>query len=407
MMLHRNGMFMSPDGWYYYEIAYSLSDGIGYRDLFGGFVTTWPPLFPLYLSPFIAVFGPVGFALVIASSIIVAAQAAAWSHVIQIAFPNAGCDRPYRLQAWLVTLFVGLFVALNNQQLLADALIYALAPIYLICLWSAMLARERAALGRAAVLGAIIGSCMLLTANKAAAFIAACGVCIALQNMNWRFKFVWAGAFTIVPLLVWMIVRVLMGQSSSHPVAVGAGKFSYADYALQAVNGVGRQLVSERTGLTAIFGLIALAALLIFTVKGRAKSKSSMLSTYVLVSLCTTAVLLNLTGLADELNGRLVIIVGLVGSAAAICLLSEHVNRYAAVCCIGLLALMQSYWTAVWWHNALTINAISVGGFVRNEDRIARDYLAGPPTLRRGVSIVAPYRADWYYDSSVSPVRRR
>lgn len=407
LLLHKNGMFMSPDGWYYFEIAYSLSECIGYRDLFGQFVTTWPPLFPVYLSPFIWLLGPVGFALVIASAAIVAAQAAAWCHVLQLAFFDASCDRPYRVRAWLFSLFVGLYVALNNQQLLADALMYALAPMYLLCLWAALSAREVRALGRAAIMGAIIGSCMLITANKATAFVAACGVCIAFQHINPRVKLIWIGSFTIVPLLVWMCVRVLMGQTSSHPVAVGGGKYSYSDYMLQAVNGVGRQLVSERMGVGAIVGVIAIAALLIFAVRGRVISKASMLSTYVLVSVSTTAILLNLTGLADELNGRLVVLVGLAGSAAAMSLLVTYGNKYLAACCITMLTLMQSYWTAVWWQNAMTVPAVSGGGFIRNEDRIARDYLAGPPTIRHGAAVVAPYRADWYYDLGVSPIGNR
>lgn len=405
--LHGSGMFMSPDGWYYFELAYSLSEGRGYRDLFGEFVTTWPPLFPAFLSAFVWAFGPYGHTLVIASSVVVAAQAAAWCTILQVAFFDKKPDTTSRMQSWLIGLFVGLYVALNNQQLLADAMMYAMAPLLLLCAWSAVKRCQVRPSWAPAIMGAVVGALMLLAANKSIAFIAACGACIAFGRGTVRSKAGPLVFFVLLPVVVWIGVRALMGQTSSHPIQFGGGKYTFFEYLGQAIYGVGRQLISERMGAAPVFGAAAIVALVLCSIRDRLATRAALLSAYALLSLTVTAVLLSLTGLADELNGRLVIAVGVTGSVATVHIIRRSTKKYISVLLSVLLVLMQCYWAVVWWRHALVVESVTSGGFLRNEYRISRDYLAGPPTIRNGAPTAAPYRADWYYESSISPVQTR
>jgi hypothetical protein len=83
VLLTWRGIALTPDGWAYWQGAVSIAEGRGYRLFSGGAITSWPALYSLYLSQWTLVMGPTGRGLIVASAVLVGAQAWLWCHVLQ------------------------------------------------------------------------------------------------------------------------------------------------------------------------------------------------------------------------------------------------------------------------------------------------------------------------------------
>lgn len=119
LVVLRHGVFVTPDGWAYWEGSASLLHGQGYRFFGGERIYAWPPGWPLWLAAVQALTGTNGFGLALALSLCAAGGVAVWSVTLDRLWRDSGVAVPGRL---LGTALLGIGLVLWSRAVLAHSL---------------------------------------------------------------------------------------------------------------------------------------------------------------------------------------------------------------------------------------------------------------------------------------------
>ena len=85
--------------------------------------------------------GPTGWSLIAANGVVIALQALLWTRFARTVARTSGVE-PGTGAYLLLSVFLGLFVALQQKDAMAQHLLYALLPLFLSALWRLLEQRE-------------------------------------------------------------------------------------------------------------------------------------------------------------------------------------------------------------------------------------------------------------------------
>jgi hypothetical protein len=393
VLLHWKGMALDPDSWAAWQAAISLLAGKGYTYFSGNPIHSWPPLYAIYLVPWIAVLGPAVWTLMISNASLVLVQSLLW-----VVFARA-VARDSRLvvtprQSIALSVFVGLFVAVNEQSVFAHNLVYTLLPLFLLSVWRLVAPQPRALTLSKAVGPIALATCLLLTHTSAVAFVGAAAAVLVLFRWQAR-AWLLAVLLVVVPLAVWGVVHVALDQAGSQLIGWGQGRYGTLVYARQLLEGPGSLLAPAKFGAPFVaIGLLWLAGLALI---GDAKASGLRFGLAVVaISQAVLFCLFNLSWVIPSMVGRFVlfvplILVPLVGLTA-----SAQWPRVATL--VFVMATLSSiYWTASWGVRQLTNDLAGLGypsDFMPPSAYIERDHRSGPDQQTERGLLVKPYATD-------------
>jgi hypothetical protein len=294
---HRHGIGLTPDGWAAWQGAVSIAEGKDYRYFSGNPIVAWPPLYPLYLAAWTKALGPYGLTLIVANGMLLVLQASAWLWLSLVLFRETALKVHIGVLTAAV-LFVGLFVPLNQQAVLAQNLAYTLLPVFLACIWIAM--RKQTADWLLYTCACFLGAALLTTHNASVVFVAAgAGAVVVLGRHGLMSRLATAALLVLSSLGAGIVVRWSLGQVGSHPI-VGGQQSPLANL-VDAGIAIGTLLAPDYLALPVLLALVVIAALIW---RGSSGSRAMHLRFAVLVSVAATSILSVIFSLV-WLNGSL------------------------------------------------------------------------------------------------------
>lgn len=332
-LLLRDAVWMAPDSWAFWQGSLSLLDGRGYRLFWQDTpIREWPPLYPLYLASWQALFGVSGGVLSAAQSALAGLAAYGWTRL------GLSLDEPaeaFGSERWTVARtaqasFVVLFVATRYDCIRADNLKYVFLPALIGVCERAAGARRRSDLLRQAALIGFVGCALMLTHNSSLAFVSAALLIVGLTKQV-RFverlpALLLAASVAVVP---WYVVRVLLEQRGSHSVGLGVAAYRPLDYLIQALGGSCTLLIKQPSLAIALVLMLALASAYcgdLGALSARQWLELRVRSIFVFGSLLSLFLLFNLTYITDKLTGRFLFFVPLTLIPALISVLGASVR---------------------------------------------------------------------------------
>lgn len=384
--LHWTGTDMIADSWAYWEGAVSLATGHGYTYFSGNRIEAWPPLYSAYLSLWVLAFGPHGWVLTVATGLLIGLQAALWLRLLRRMALDSNLA-PSATTWILVAVFVGLFLAGHERYPFAQSLLYVILPLFLEAAWRIVVRRENRAVRLVA-----LGILLPLTHTTGLAFLGAGAVLVGWGG--WRSpRRLGLAALTLgVPAAAWIGVRLALGQTGSHCVGWGVGRYAPLEYAVQLFTGPGRTIVPDRFG-TAILAVAVLWIAALALSFGRNAPPAVRFAT-AFCALVAGAIyaLFNLAWIYVPIGGRFVLFLPLLLVPVVGLALAARAPRLGA----GLLALLvlpQLYWLGVW-----TLDQRKTGelfarqptAFLPHDGYATREHLKGPPLRQGSRLLVAP-----------------
>jgi len=274
-LAQRSGIEVNADGWAYWEGARSIADGLGYRYFSGDPIVAWPPLYSLYLSVWITLWGPEAFVLVAANAILIFLQSVAWTLfccVLGKVHRSTGASK-------YVAIYIALTTSLYERGVLAHNLFYTILPLFIGAIWTA----KRQEKWRPAYLALACASGVALAESHITglAYVAAAALMIVFdQKVRLQNGVASALAVLLAPIFALTLTAWRLGQLGGHPIE--GGRFSIAENLLQLCNAIG-SFVLPRSGQG--LGLVCVAiAFGILTSFALANKTSSPLSPAVFVS---------------------------------------------------------------------------------------------------------------------------
>ena len=263
VVLHLKGIALNSDGWAYWQGAGSLLAGHGYTYFTDRPIVAWPPLYSIYLALWSSALGLTGWALIVANGTLVVLQTWLWCRVVLLIWSeDAGPPSP--LASISVAIFVGGFVALNNQYALAGTLQYLFLPLLVLATWKIAHAGGAADATRWILVAIAVGSAAMLAHNSSIAFLLASAVLIVRNDVRDIPKLAAAAAIVGISLTVWGVVRYRMGLADSHAFGLGAGSSGPLETLHDLVQGVGTLIVAQRFGDTCSL-VLAVVAVVVLT----------------------------------------------------------------------------------------------------------------------------------------------
>jgi hypothetical protein len=322
-----------------------------------------------------------------ANAVLISIQAWLWCHVLLTIWYDAG-GAASRLPALVVAAYIGLFTGFTQQGVLADVLKYTLVPLLLLATWQVPRTDGSVSRVQWTALAVVAGSLALLAHSHSVAFVAASAVLIGAKTAPRRRR--WEAAIVaIVPLLVWTVVRQLMGQWGSHAMGLGVGQYDPGTYLIQIVLAAGSLLAPDRHGLPVLAagaGLVLTTVMVRRHVGGEALRLAAL---FVGLSAAFTYALFNFVGVSDPIGERFLVFFP-VTLVPLWVLTSARGPLAGLVVCSLLVVLPVLYWTgaAIWVRNTATREELGFPeGFAPRSARISSAYPQGPPARRqRGCS---------------------
>ena len=252
---HRHGIGLSPDGWAYWQGAVSMLEGNGYKYFSGNPIIAWPPLYSLYIALWTMVLGPYGITLIVSNALLIALQAFGWFQLFLIVTKQSRLGHDLPSLIW-ITLYIGLFVSVNQTSVLAQTQTYVLLPLFLIAVWSSIHATGN---NWPPYIGAsCLGAALLLTHNASIVFVGAGVVLIILLGRNdIRGRLAGGALVLLVSVLLGKIARDHFGQTGSHPFV--GGQHSALNNFLEIGIGIGQLLGPNSLAMPCFLMLLAVA----------------------------------------------------------------------------------------------------------------------------------------------------
>jgi hypothetical protein len=314
---------VTPDGWAYWEGAFSMLEGKGYRYFSGLALEDWPPLYSLYLAGWMLLLGPSGLCLLLANGALAAVQAAGWVRLGQILAWRDAPEGESRGQL-AAAIYVAIFVPLWEGPALAHNLLYAILPFQAIFTISLTRAGGHAFLFLLAVIAA--SSLIVLAHNSGIVFVAAGAAAVFLTaERGLAARTFLAGLIAALPAGVWYGVRVFLGQEESHPFA--GGRFSTLDYIEEGFRGAGKLILPEPAAYGGVLILAGLAVWLFASPRGGMRAFQIFI--LIAVPFVLLEAIFNITWVYDPLtDARFMLFVPLLIVPAAFSLAKSRVAAF-------------------------------------------------------------------------------
>ena len=223
VLLHWSGIGLDPDSWSAWQAAVSIVDGKGYSYFSGNPIHSWPPLYAFYLAAWIGVLGPAAWTLMISNATLVLLQAVLWMHFARTITRESG-RAVSSGAAIILSVYVGLFVALNEQSVFAHNLVYTILPVFLVVVWRIVSVPSWRP-SPSGMLGLLaLATALVLTHISSLAFLAAAAAVIALARRLSISALLVATGLVVLPTAIWLAVQAALDQGGSHYVGIGAGR---------------------------------------------------------------------------------------------------------------------------------------------------------------------------------------
>ncbi len=393
ILLHTRGMLLDPDGWAAWQGAVSLATGGGYRYFSGNPIVAWPPLYSAYLSLWTIILGPTGWSLLVANGVLIVLQAFGWIRLALIITVDSGL----RLSSGtllLLAVYLGLFVPLHQQELFAQDLVYCLLPAYLTVLWKLVSGTKLEHDTGAFSLLATLGAMLWLAHNTAIVFVVGASFMLAARRPRSWHSLSLAAATLTIPALCWLTVRLALGQTGSHHIGIGAGRYDALTYISQLLEGVGQLFLPPRFGAPFIAVLILLATVIIL-VRWREASGLRYGAVMTLYSTLGILLLFSSTWVTSPLTSsrQILFVVLILVPLAYVTAVPFHPRIAKAVMVVTLVP--QLYWTALYVSHQQTDGRRSVvnsptDALVPPNAYISRQYLVGPPVETSTGLLISP-----------------
>jgi hypothetical protein len=383
---HRDGVWVTPDGWAYWEGAVSLLQGRGYSYFSGNPIVAWPPLYSVYLAAWTGLFGPSALSVNIATGALVAAQAAAWMTLALKLAPADARRRPVALA--LAALFIVAFLALNQRELLAHSLLYLFLPVQIMRA-QAIIASDAPRLRDVVWLG-VASTLAALSHNIGLAFTLAICVTILALSKQRRAKAMPLMLAALAAAMLWAMSRIAFGQSASHAIGLGQAAQSPLIYLVQGVAGCAELRALGPAGYVIFAAMLGLAIL--YRRDPGVRLAGMVAALLFLVSL----VMFSVVYVKDELSGRFLQFVPLL--LAPVLMLRAAADVGPRLALLAALALPNLVYAA-----AVAAVAPPPADRVPNAAIISRDAPPGKMVRRHNVLLVGP--VDWEEPPAVRNVQ--
>jgi hypothetical protein len=395
VLSHWKGIWVNSDGWAMWQGAVSLAESRGYTYFSDRPIVSWPPLYSTYLAIWMAILGPTGKALLAANGLLIAVQGCFWCLLVRTA-AGREFDALPTSRRMLLAAFIATFIARNQQEVLAQNLLYALVPL-LFASACRLNSSSDDGVRRAWLIASILcATLIMLSHSMGVAFILSAAAGLLIFSTSRIRALIEAMLIVVVPLLAAVLSRLTFDQSDSHLAGWGAGKYAAWDYACQLLQGLGALIAPDRGGLCALIGL----GLLLVAVVAIGLSKVQLLRfglAGLLMSTIVVFALFCMTWIYNPLSNSQYILflpLGLI----PLCFITAYgiAPRAATVVLLAIVAL-QTYRAATWvvWHYHEDVAEPGIGndplrGFVPPEAYIERTYRQGPPLRGEFGILLAP-----------------
>lgn len=226
--IFRDGIAVSPDGWAYWQGAYTLLMDGQYRYFSGAPIVYWPPAYSAYLALLMALFGSSGLTLLIANGVAVAFQVIGWG-VLYIHVFSVRIQEGRLIQTVLLMLFLATLIPLSQGSLLAHNLMLAIFPFLYLSASKAFFERERRRWFLWFGMYILLSALLVATHNTAVLIIAALTlVAIFQRGLSATERGVNAIAIALPSVVAWLIVSSIFQSSGAH--TLGMGRYSPFEY---------------------------------------------------------------------------------------------------------------------------------------------------------------------------------
>ena len=402
VLFHQKGIGMVADGRAVWEGAVNLVAGNGYSYFSGNPVIAWPPLYSIYLGLWTMFLGPTGWSLLLSNGLLIVLQAFFWNSFMRTIARQSGVSLS-TFQSFVLSLFLGLYIALQLRSVLSYNLLYVFMPLYLDVLWRCFRAKGTRVKVEEILLVSLLGTLMLLTHNLAIAFVIAGSAVILLARTRAKWSFVlwtvpWITTLTLgVPVVIWDRVRALFNQTGSHYVGFGAGKDGPFQYAYHLLWGPGRLLMFDKLIFNTLnisigASILLVTAILYLMYRDRRAVALHFSTLFVLVSSAVLYGMFNMTWIYSALAATtyIMFIPLILCPAAYITAISQKI-RWATPIAVAML-VQQLYWTSMWAIGQYTSTLADLDfpkSFASPEAYISSTYRSGPP-VRTPLGVLIP-----------------
>jgi hypothetical protein len=386
LLMMRNGVSLTPDGWAYWEGSVSILHGRGYAYFGGQPIHSFPPLFPTFLAALQTVFGVSGSVLLLGLTLLAGVNAFLWT----LLHSMVG-NTPARIGILIGALHAAFFSGMYFTTLLAESLALPLLALSLISLLQITNPEKRSASASSyGLLGASI-TLLLLSKNSNIALIPAYFLAIALSGDARVRQIGIAMATTLVPILIWGGARIVLLQMDSHTASLG-GRYSAHGYVEQIFSGFANLLGPGPLGMA----LLALGSLAIMLTG--AKSTASRMRTLIGFTLCSSAslwLLFNLTWIHDALTGRFLWHLPLLLCGILLAALTLESRKSVRLCLWGTLAAIAAVQMLRTTHQIHQRLSTGTTATIQIHHSLNPDYMDGPPIPQPPYLIIAPPAFPW------------
>ena len=414
VLIFRDGIEITPDGWAYWQGSVSLLESGQYSYFREGEpIRLWPPAYSAYLAGCQALLGVSGRTLVIANVLLIALAAALWTAL------NLYILRPFLLKChdssrYLIAVYLALYFAVALRFLLATNLLYVWMPVFFAAVIALRAQASPTRFALLALVAATTGAAALLTHNSALAILPVAGLmALANRTMSLSFRLATGTAVVVLAVVPWYVVRMYLGQGGSHEMGWGAARYGPIEYGLQLLNGL-CYLVASKPGILIGPGIALILVRVTIRARGVSTARLRAISNSVWCAAVPCALLylmFNVTYIYDSLSGRfllfapaLLVPLALVGWRWDASFKAKEtslgpVNRYAAICLIVVMAvsLQRSMKRIAEVEEPATPHASNV----HYTDTISAHFLDdSPQPTKGGMVLISPPQYDFSENSS-------
>jgi len=313
-LLLRNGVLGNPDSWAYWEGTVSLLETGHYTYLGGEPIVSWPPLFSLFLTPFLLFGGWKATGLIVALCVLCAGNVLAWCVFLWTLFRGAaGAGARWALAG--AGLYVALFLALHTLLVAHLLMLLFVGLACAVVLRMCEPVTPRRYFAHALLLALLLGAA-LLTHNSALVFIGAASLTLLLQPVPAVRVRLAAAMLTGAGIFPWLLVRRYLQQVNSHPPSVSM--YTAPECLAQLIHGFGALFIgqSPRMALPAfVLGFVFVLAAVCLLVFRRdlglhARSLAALQLTFLACGFLFA--IFNLTWITSLVGGRFIWFVALI-----------------------------------------------------------------------------------------------
>ena len=305
----RSGIEVNADGWAYWQGGQSIADGLGYRYFSGHPIVAWPPLYSLYLSAWIKLWGPEAFVLIVSNGVLIFLQSVAWTLLCYLFVKGHQSEGSLKY----VAIYIALTTSLYERGALAHNLFYAILPVFIGASWKAKRLGLACASGVALVESHISGL----------AYVAAAALMVLFNGRGpLPNRAISALAILLAPTLALTLTAWRLDQFGGHPME--GGRFSIAQNLLQVCDAIGSFVLLHPGSLPGLLCMTITCGILVsFAIVKKASSLLSVVA-FAGVAVLLVAIAFSITWLNGFISDprHLLIIPLLIFPGVIVCLLS-------------------------------------------------------------------------------------